>query len=106
MLNGTKEVERKEEGEYEVVKFHKIKADISSELFDNIVNFFGEETGWDGTSGCFFDLNENTYIDVDDIIQYFEENILGFSEDFDKETLEDVKKWIKILSKYKGYLLS
>lgn len=99
-------IETKTEGEYEILKYHKIEVnDITQTEINELTEEFSDDDYEDQyNAGIFNDLNGDIYlIDVDKFIEAFE-NREKFDED-DNVLPKSENSIINKLKKYTGYEL-
>lgn len=102
-MEARKTIKIKEEGDYIYNKIHIIKEPIAQDIFDDICDWIGEANNYE--SVIFYDIFDNYFFDVDDVIEYLNENIIAekdYREDFE---IDKANKYVKLLSQFKGYYI-
>jgi len=102
-MNGIKHINTTTHNNIRVI-VQEIKKDIkfSDWLFDYIITI-GDNT--DYKKVVYYDITEKIFFDVNDIINYIEENIIDQAEDREDYEIETGRNAIKELQKWKDWTL-
>ena len=102
-MHGIKHINTTEQNNIRVI-VQEVKKDIkiSDWLFDYIVTI-GDNTDYEVV--VYYDLTEKIFFDVNDLIEYIEENIIDQAEDREDYEVEEGNKAIKELQQWKGWRL-
>ena len=102
-MNGIKHIKTTEQNNIRVI-VQEIKKDInlSDWLFSYIVDI-GDNTDYETV--VYYDLAEKIFFDVNDLIEYIEEDVLDQADDREDYEVEQGKKAIKELEQWKGWRL-